>query len=192
MKKWSPVLRFFENEIITHPYSILRMISKGWRHLYKLRGSVATELYYSFSHESVRAALSGILLYTGKPPDKIPVASILALVAMFEEGFYLPEGGMGEISDWMCRFCHSMGCTMSVNAKVKRIVTKQGCVQGVEVEGQGFFNVDAVISTISGMLTYSTLLDDEHVPNAMKRKVTGAPLSRAMRPYSCRSAACSG
>jgi phytoene desaturase len=58
LKKWEPVFRLFADDILLHPFSLSRMLAKGWRQLPKLRGSVASEINYLFSDEAVRAAMS--------------------------------------------------------------------------------------------------------------------------------------
>jgi phytoene dehydrogenase-like protein len=60
LKKWEPVFRLFADDILLHPFSLSRLMVKGWRQLPKLRGSVASELNHLFSEEAVRAAMSGV------------------------------------------------------------------------------------------------------------------------------------
>ena len=67
MSRWEPALRLLTEDILVHPLSFSRILAKGWRHLPKFGGTVADELRRLFSDESVRAAMSGILLYTGLP-----------------------------------------------------------------------------------------------------------------------------
>jgi phytoene dehydrogenase-like protein len=71
MKKWEPVLHLFADDILIHPFSLPLLMVKGWRHLHKFRGTVASELSRLFSDEAVRAAMSGVLLYTGLPPRRL-------------------------------------------------------------------------------------------------------------------------
>jgi phytoene desaturase len=177
LKKWEPVFRLFADDILLHPFSLSRMLAKGWRQLPKLRGSVASEINYLFSDEAVRSAMSGVTLFAGKPPQKMPVQSLLGLVAMLTEGFYLPEGGMGKISEALSRAINNNGGEIFLNSKIDKIVVKNGRVQGLEVDGQGLVEVDAVISTVSGMLTFGSLVDQQYVPNGMRRKARNAPLS---------------
>ncbi len=177
LKKWEPVLHLFADDILLHPFSLSRLIAKGWRHLPKLRGSVASEINNLFSDEAVRAAMSGVMLFAGTPPQKTPVQSILGLVAMLTEGFYLPEGGMGKIPEALSQSLKNNGGEIFLNSKVDRIIIKNGRVHGLEVDGQGLIEVDAVISTASGMVTFGSLLNDEDIPNGMRRKVQSAPLS---------------
>ncbi|HLO18730.1 MAG TPA: NAD(P)/FAD-dependent oxidoreductase [Anaerolineales bacterium] len=177
LKKWEPVFRLFADDILLHPFSLSRLVAKGWHHLPKLHGCVASEINHLFSDEAVQAAMSGALLFSGIPPQRMPVQSILGLVAMFTEGFYLPEGGMGKIPEALSQSLKNNGGEILLNSTINRIVPKNGRVHGLKVDGQGLVEVDAVISTVSGMLTYGSLLNQEEVPNWMKRKVQGAPLS---------------
>ena len=177
LKKWEPVLRLLADEIMIHPFSFSRLFAKGWRHLHKFRGTVASEMRKLFSDEAVRAAMSGVLLYTGLPPRKTPVFSIVGLIAMLSEGFYLPEGGMGRIPEALSQALKKNGGEIFLNSKINKIIVKNGRTCGLEVEKQGPVEADAVISTASGMLTFGSLLNPDNVPADMRRKVQNAPLS---------------
>ena len=177
LKKWEPVLRLFADEIIIHPFSFSRLIAKGWRHLYKFRGTVASELNKLFSEEALRAAMAGILLYTGLPPQKTPVMQILGLIAMLTDGFYIPEGGMGKIPEVLSQSLKNNGGEIFLDSMINRIIVKNGRVYGLKVDGQDIIEVDAIISTVSGMLTFGSLLNPEDVSDAMRRNAQDAPLS---------------
>ncbi len=177
LKKWEPVFRLFADDILLHPFSLLRLMAKGWRQLPKLRGSVASEINHLFRDDAIRAAMSGVLLFAGEPPQKTPVQSILGLVAMLTEGFYLPEGGMGKIPEALSHALKNNGGEIFLNSKINQIVVKNGRVQGLKVDRQGLVEVDAIISTVSGMITFGSLLNQEDVPNSLRRKVQSAPLS---------------
>ncbi len=178
MEKWQPVLRLFAAELLPEPFSLARLACKGWRHLHKFRGTLASELERLFSDPAARAAMAGALLYTGVPPEKAPVFQIIGLVAMFDEGFYLPEGGMGAIPNALSAAFRKHGGEIFVGAKIEKVNIANGRVSGVDVHGYGVIQVDAVISTVSGMHTFGSLLDAENVPDAMRRKVENAPLSQ--------------
>jgi len=177
LKKWEPVFRLFGDDILLHPFSVSRLMARGWRQLPKLRGSVASEMTRLFSDEAVRAAMAGVLLFAGEPPQKMPVQSILGLVAMLTEGFFLPEGGMGKIPEALSQALRTNGGEIFLNSTINQIVVKDGRVQGLQVTGQGVVEVDAVVSTVSGMLTFGSLLNPKDVPNGIIRKVQTAPLS---------------
>lgn len=178
LKKWDPLLHLFADDILVHPLSLPRFIAKGWRHLHLLRGTAASYLNNGFSNEAIRAAMSGTLLYTGIPPDKAPAASLLGLAAMFRQGYFIPEGGMGNIPETLGRAVREQGGEIHLNSNVNRILVNNGRACGVEVENEGVIKVDAVISTTSGMHTFRSLLSERDVPAKMARKVGRAILSR--------------
>lgn len=177
LERWEPVLRLFEEDLMLHPFSLPDFIRKGWRHLHKFQGTVASELSNCFKDEAVRSALSGAVLYTGAPPEKNPARSFLGLASLLSEGFYLPEGGIGKIPEALAVYLKCSGGEIHLNSKVKRIVLRNGRAAGLEVEGKGVVEADAVLSSITGMATFTNLLTEREVPQSMKRKVRSAPLS---------------
>ncbi|HNB51931.1 MAG TPA: NAD(P)-binding protein, partial [Anaerolineales bacterium] len=58
LKKWEPVFHLFAEDILLHPFSMVRLATKSWRHLSKFRGTVAGEINRLFSDEAVRAAMA--------------------------------------------------------------------------------------------------------------------------------------
>ena len=177
MAKWSPVLDFFTKDAAFHPFSLGRMALRGWKHLPKLIGSAEAELKASFSSRAVRAAFSGALLFNLVPPEKMPVTMVLGLVSMLRDGYYLPEGGMGAITDTLREAFMRNGGEIRLNAPVERIVVKDGRVTGVTAAGVGVIESPVVLSTASGMATILSLLDEADAPARMRGKAHKAPLS---------------
>ena len=179
MQRWEPALRLLTEDILTHPLSLRRILARGWRHLPKFRGTVADELRRLFSDDSVRAAMAGVLLYTGLPPERQPAIGVLGLVTLSSDGFHLPEGGMGSVPAALSRALLAHGGEIHTDARVDRIVVRDGRVRGLEIRGQGLVEVDAVISTVSGMLTFGALLDDADSPRRLQRMARAANLSHS-------------
>jgi len=177
LAQWDPLLRLFADDLLVHPLSLARLLTKGWRQLHRLRGTAATGLRNSFSNEAVRAAMAGALLYAGMPPDKMPAVALFGLAAMFRHGYFIPEGGMGRIPEMLGHAVREQGSELHLNSNVKRILVKSGRACGIEVEGQGVIEVDAVISTTSGMHTFGSLLAERDIPASMARRVRRANLS---------------
>jgi phytoene desaturase len=177
LKKWEPTLRLFADDIMIHPLSLPHLLAKGWRHLSMLRGTAASHLNSSFSSEAVRAALAGALLYAGAPPDEMPAALLLGLVAMLRDGYFLPQGGMGRMPEVLSDALKARGGDIHLNSSIRRILVSGGRAHAVEVEHEGVVEVDAVISTTSAMHTYGTLLSRGDLPARMARRVQKAPLS---------------
>jgi len=177
LTKWESTLRFFEDDILVQPLSLSQLVIKGWRHLAKMRGTVVSQLNDSFSSEAVRAAFGGALLYAGAPPEQLPAASLLGLVTMLRDGYFLPEGGMGRIPEVLGDAVRSAGGEIHLNSAIQRILLRNGRVHAVEVADEGGVEVDAVISTVSAMHTYGSLLSANDVPVQMMRKVQNSSLS---------------
>ncbi len=79
--------------------------------------------------------------------------------AMLSDGFYVPEGGMGKIPEALSGCLKNGGGEVFLNSKIHKIISKKGRICGVEVDGQGLVEVDAIISTVSGMVTFGSLLN---------------------------------
>jgi phytoene dehydrogenase-like protein len=177
LEKWEPTLRFFTDDVMVHPLSLPHLLIKGWRHLVQLRGTAASHLNSSFSSEAARAAFGAAMLYAGAPPDKQPAASLLGLVAMLRDGYVIPEGGMGRIPEVLSDAVRAHGGSIHLNSAARRILVKRGRACAIEVENEGVIEVDAVISSVSAMHTYGSLLSECDVPARMMRKVRRVPLS---------------
>ncbi len=177
LKKWDPLLQLFENDLLVHPLSIPRFIAKGWRHLHLLRGTAASYLNNTFSNEALRAAMAGTLLYHGVQPDRMPAVSLMGLAAMFRQGYFIPEGGMGSVPETLGRAVREQGGEIHLNSNVNRILVNDGRASGIDVENEGVIKADAVVSTTSGMHTFGSLLSERDVPSKMARKVGRATLS---------------
>ncbi len=175
--KWEPTLRFFVDDIMIHPLSLGRLMMKGWRHLIRLRGTAASHLIKSFSSEPLRAALGGALLYAGAPPHKQPAASLLGLVSMLRDGYFVPEGGMGRIPEVLKDAVQTRGDCIHLNSPVRRILVRNARVHGLELGNGEVIECNAVISTTSAMHTYRTLLSDSDSPPGMARRSLRSPLS---------------
>jgi phytoene desaturase len=176
-EKWKPVLRFACEELLVHPFSPWRVLQKGWRHLHKLRGTVAAECNRLFRDHAVKSALSGTLLYSGLPAERMPVSTILGLVATLTEGLYLPEGGMGKVPDVLNRALINRGVPVSLNAGIDKIVIEGGRAFAIKLKNGERVDAAAVISTASGMLTFGSFIGKEHVPRSIQQQLTHARLS---------------
>lgn len=177
LARWRPMMDLLAGELVTQPLSVWRLLSKGWRQLPKLRGTVASELDRHIADPALRAALSAVTLYTGLPPERTPAIQLVGLAAMLADRFYMPEGGMGRIPQVLADALTAQGAEIVLGAKVRKIVVRGGKVRGLDVEGHGHVDADAVISTVSAMATFDALLDARDVHGGIRKKVARSPLS---------------
>lgn len=176
-ERWRPLLDMLTREIIVQPFSMPRLLWKAWRELPKLRGTVADELNRMIADPAVRAAMGSVTLYTGLPPQDTPAMQLIGLVAMLADKFYLPEGGMGRISDVLSSQFLQLGGEVHLDTPVERILVVSGRAAAV-IAGDSQFSADAVVSTTSAMVTYRSLLHGSDSPKKQVNKAASAPLSQ--------------
>lgn len=180
-RRWGPLYRTLVGEILPHEPSLPRMLRHLWRHLGHLRGNVDALIERHFPDPALQAAVASTLLYTGRPPQQLPATQIIGLVALLEEGFHLPQGGMGAISGALERALRAQGVDIRFGMRVRRIVTERGRVRAV-LAGDGDGDGDAiacsaVVATCSGFEVVERLLPADAVPHALRRRAARAPLS---------------
>jgi phytoene dehydrogenase-like protein len=173
--RWGDVYQILQEELFLNSFSGGRLAARIMKHIPQFGGTVPRELGRLINNKNLRAALLGLLSYAGEPPEKLPTATVLAIISALKDGYYLPEKGMGQIADALAGVLRSHGGEIIVNARVKRIYV-QG-KRGLEFENGEFFAADTIISSVSGMLTFGKLLAEEDVPASMKRKARDAKLS---------------
>ena len=176
MARWTPLLRTFTDDLLPKPLSLSRVIGRAWRYLPQLHGTLAHELDHLFHDPEARAAMAAVTLYTGLRPERTPVFQIIGLVSMLEDGLWLPEGGMGAVPDALHRAFVAAGGRVHTGVAVEKLHVVDGRVRGVVAAGETV-ETDAVVSSASGMSTFSRLLDPADVPTSMRRRVERAPLS---------------
>ncbi len=176
LRRWAPVLDTAIDHLVAAPFSPWRAVRYGWKHLHKLRGTVGSELRRLIGDARIRAAFAGALLHTGLPPDHMPVASILGLVAMLRDGLFLPEGGMGRISTALAAELRRQGGQIRLASHVNRIIVEGGRARGVQLRDERV-EASAVISTVSPMATFTSLVELAHVPGSITGRIQGARLS---------------
>jgi phytoene dehydrogenase-like protein len=75
-----------------------------------------------------------------------------------------PEGGMGAISDALRASAESRGAEVRTNAPVDRILTNNGRVTGVVLEGGEELRADTVVSTVHPKITFLEQLERGELP----------------------------
>ncbi len=177
LARWVPVLDIAVDHLMTRPFSSWRALRQSWRHLSKLRGTVAMELCRLVSDRRVRAALAGALLHTGLAPQDMPAPSILALTGMLRDGLFLPSTGMGAIPGALVKALEARGGTLHTHARVTGISVEGGRVRGVDVNGRDRLDASTVICTVNPMTTFTALIESARVPRSTARRVQRARLS---------------
>lgn len=132
-ERWAPVYRTLVGEVLPFETSLSRTLAKLWRYLPRMRGHVDRLIASCFPDPDLQAAVASTLLYTGLPPDRVPTSQIVGLIALLEEGFHLPHGGMGAISASLQRELQRRSVPIHFNSTVSEILVTNGQVRGVEL-----------------------------------------------------------
>ncbi len=76
-----------------------------------------------------------------------------------------PEGGMGGVTQAMCRAAESFGATIRTNATVERIVVHAGRATGVVLEGGEELTADSVVTTTHPKIAFLRHIEKKHLPD---------------------------
>jgi phytoene desaturase len=176
-RRWAPVYRALVHEVLPFEPSLLRTLARLWRYLPRMAGPADRLIADCFRDPSLQAAVSSTLLYTGMPPEQIPVTQIIGLVALLEEGLHLPRGGMGAISEALHRALLRQAARVRFGERVERIEVRDGSVQGVTLTGGERIESKCVVAACSGFEVVHHLLPVNAVPRALRLRARKAPLS---------------
>ncbi|HET8727896.1 MAG TPA: NAD(P)/FAD-dependent oxidoreductase [Alphaproteobacteria bacterium] len=174
---WGPVYRALIDEVVPFEPSLPRTVCRLWRYLPRMGGTIDKLIASHFPDPGIQAAVASTLLYTGMPPDRLPATQIIGLLALLEEGFHLPRGGMGEISAALCRELQRHPVSIRCGEPVDRLDVLDGAIRGVELASGERIAADRVIVTCSGFELVDRLLPREAVPPGLARKARKTPMS---------------
>ena len=82
-----------------------------------------------------------------------------------------PRGGMGAVSASIRRSAESVGCQVRTSARVAKILTQGGRVQGVALDSGEEFRAPVVVSAVHPKLTFLQLLDRGELPEEFVRDI---------------------
>ncbi|SOZ38526.1 Phytoene dehydrogenase (plasmid) [Cupriavidus neocaledonicus] len=174
---WRPIYGTLVRDVLPEEPSLLRTIGKLWRHLPRMGGHVNGLIASYFPDGDLQAAVASTLLYTGLAPDRLPATQIIGLLALLEEGFHLPRGGMGAISAALLRALQSRFVPVRFGTTVKEILVRDGQVHGVVLTDAEHIPASHVVATCSGLGVVKDLLRAGEVPRSLAAKADKAPLS---------------
>lgn len=192
--EWGPVYRTLVREVLPREPSMIHTLASLWRYLPRLRGNVDTLIARHFPDPGLQAAVASLLLYSGMAPQRLPATQIVGLVALLEEGFWLPRDGMGAITGALRDALPSPRVELRRRARVASIEVARNRIRGVVLADGERIAATEVLATCSGFDVAHNLLARDDVPRRLSRIATAAPLShRAISlQLGCDSAALPG
>jgi phytoene desaturase len=174
---WSPIYRTLVRHVLPEEPSLVRTLGKLWRHLPRMGGHVSGLIASYFPDEDLQAAVASTLLYTGLAPERLPSTQIIGLLALLEEGFHLPYGGMGAIPAALERALQRHAVPIRFGAQVQEIVVERGQVRGIILTSGERIAAAQVVATCSGFAVLEHLLPPGTLPRSLAAKARRAPLS---------------
>lgn len=81
------------------------------------------------------------------------------------------EGGIGRLSELLAERARGLGVEILLNTQVRRIVIKDGAVQGVELGDGRFIESRVVLSSADVKTTFLKLIDEEQIDGELRRRV---------------------
>jgi phytoene desaturase len=122
----------------------------------------------------VRNAIAIWTHIAGQSVHEAPSVMAFVPALIHHAGAFVPQGGMRSIPDTLKKRAEQCGANIRCDARVRRIVTDNRRVTGVEIEPDGLVACDAVVSNYHGVGTYEDLV--EGVPEAVRERVRALPL----------------
>ena len=142
------------------PRGARSLLSGGaWRSAPLLMRSLGALLGASGLAEPLREALGIWTHVAGQTLEQAP--SVLAFVPALVHtvGAFYAQGGIGRIPLALAAAADGAGARIDYGVAVRRIVTRDGRVSGVETAGGGYHEADAVVSNAGGVGTCLDLCD---------------------------------
>jgi phytoene desaturase len=150
---------FIESSLHHLPDLLNRKLFKALAYLpkYSLQKTMHEVNSKTFKNTLTHQMFNRFATYNGSSPYMAP--AMLNMIAHLElnEGVYLPQNGMIQITDALYQLAIEQGVQFHFSEKVKGIVVNNRKVDGVQTE-QGKYKADVVISNMDVAFTYEKLL----------------------------------
>ncbi|WP_339460044.1 phytoene desaturase family protein [Pseudomonas sp. EA_105y_Pfl2_R69] len=127
--------------------------------------SVKDVLDEFFSDTKLKSVLGTYWLYLGVPPSMLPFPDLAAMLYAYAE--FKPwhiKGGSQAMSSALVESFSEAGGEVRFNCGVEKILTRDGRISGVRLEGGEIVSCDAVVSNASPLITFNELLDLDQPP----------------------------
>lgn len=132
--------------------------------------SVQEVLDEHFDDPGVKYVLASYWGYLGQSPSRLPFMDLaLLLFAYFEYKPWHIIGGSQAMSTAILNSFHEAGGDSRFNVEVTRIITREGAAAGVRLDDGEEISADVVVSNVSSLTTFGSMLDPEMRPDAVGR-----------------------
>jgi phytoene dehydrogenase-like protein len=122
---------------------------------------------HMFAGEGAKVLLTGLALHTDLSPDETAGGGYGALLAMLGQqyGFPVPVGGAQRITDALVRRLTARGGSVITEARVERVVVRDGRALGVIcADGRRYRGRRAILADVPAPVLYGHLVGAGHLP----------------------------
>ena len=152
-------------KLADQPFHKLSSLIKYTPDIIKLKGYQSVYQFVSsyLSHPNLRQAFSIQPLLVGGNPFN--TTSIYALIHALEKkwGVFFAKGGTGEIISQLKMLMERQGINIFLNSEIKKIVTRDKMVEGIETEEGKFYKADYLITNADPIYTNTNLIEHKKI-----------------------------
>jgi phytoene desaturase len=120
--------------------------------------SLDGQLRRYFNSRHLREALGSYAMYLGGSPYTLPGMFTILAYGEMAYGLWLPEGGVYGLVEGITKLAVELGVEIHTNRRVRRIVTEDGRIKGLELEDGEFRASRLVVSNVDAPTTDTSLL----------------------------------
>jgi len=129
--------------------------------------SLDTELKRFFSSRHIREAFGSYGMYLGGSPFELPGIFSILPYGELAYGLWLPKGGIYGLVQGIERLARELGVVIRTGSRVRRILSGNGRVTGLELESGQFRPYPIVVSNVDVPSTEADLLNRPGKPPRM-------------------------
>ncbi len=153
--------------------------SRGVADLTRLFSMSITDLLDEwFESEEVKGSIAaGAVIGSWSGPDAPGTAYVLLHHNIADVGdgamnaWGYPLGGMGAVSTAIRRSAESAGCTVRTSARVAKILTRNGRVQGVALDNGDELRAPVVVTSVHPKLSFLQMIERKELPDDFVRAI---------------------
>ncbi len=121
-------------------------------------------------HDLIKAVLSGPCGDIGLPPGRVAATALIGIHNHYLEGAFFPKGGSGALRDAFIERLREKGAVLKNRTRVSRILIEGDAAAGVVTEKGEEFRAPLVVSNVDPVLTFTRLIEPEHVRGKTLKK----------------------
>ena len=152
-------------KLADQPFHKLSSLIKYTPDIIMLKGYQSVYQFVSgyLSHPNLRQAFSIQPLLVGGNPFN--TTSIYALIHALEKkwGVFFAKGGTGEIISQLKMLMERQGINIFLNSEIKKIVTRDKMVEGIETAEGKFYKADYLITNADPIYTNTNLIEHKKI-----------------------------